>query len=368
MRKFLNLLQNIGSGIVILLLVYGGLASDSLIVKGLCLFFVGWAFLSIIVSPATDFLKRRFPPKCPHGVRGGDELLIVDGKQVCKCNKCQENHEKQLYEVQQERKHKEELENKKNGYSSKFRAMINNAITMRENALLDNAEYLHSVEPDKFESIVAELFKSMGYDVELTPFINDGGKDIIVKKDNEVSYVECKRYSKKNRVGRPEIQKLVGAMIGAHVERGFFVTTSHFTNTAIEYAKACKVTLIDLESLTDLIHEFIQNDIQQEYPMICRECGDIVTFKLFNDVESKHCTNGHTVRNIFYSVKANDPICPSCGSAFEKKKGNYSKNEYGRRVTINGEFYECINPFCKFILENDEYNRLRTHQKKHFIK
>ena len=36
-------------------------------------------------------------------------------------------------------------------------------------------------------------------------------------------------------VGRPEIQKFVGALQGQRARKGIFLTTSHFTNDALHY-------------------------------------------------------------------------------------------------------------------------------------
>ena len=58
-------------------------------------------------------------------------------------------------------------------------------------------------------------------------------------------YVQAKRWD--GAVGRPVIQGFVGALHGAHAERGVLITTSYFTPDAIGYAQAvpARVILID---------------------------------------------------------------------------------------------------------------------------
>nr|WP_257148037.1 restriction endonuclease [Bacillus thuringiensis] len=67
---------------------------------------------------------------------------------------------------------------------------------LREQA---NREYLEKMDPRKFEYLIADLFNSRGYQAQVTPGSNDGGKDIILWKDDEVKFVEVKRYTKESR-------------------------------------------------------------------------------------------------------------------------------------------------------------------------
>lgn len=89
--------------------------------------------------------------------------------------------------------------------------------------LLTEVEHLS---PRQFEFFVAELFKLQGYNAIVTPPTSDGGKDIILKdKYGAISFVECKRYSKDNCVGREICQKLLGAVYMCNAQEGIIVTT-----------------------------------------------------------------------------------------------------------------------------------------------
>ena len=59
-------------------------------------------------------------------------------------------------------------------------------------------------------------------------------------------------------IGRPEIQKFVGALHGQRAKKGVFITTSSFSKGAIDYVKVIdpKVILIDGETLTNLMIEY----------------------------------------------------------------------------------------------------------------
>jgi restriction system protein len=65
----------------------------------------------------------------------------------------------------------------------------------------------------------------------------------------DIIYIQAKRWQ--NPVGRPEIQKFVGALVGQRAKKGVFITTSTFTKEAVAYAESIenKVVLIDCYQL-----------------------------------------------------------------------------------------------------------------------
>ena len=80
----------------------------------------------------------------------------------------------------------------------------------------------------------------------------DEGIDGIIKEDKlglDIIYIQAKRWQ--NPVGRPEIQKFVGALVGQRAKKGVFITTSTFTKEAVAYAESIenKVVLIDNHQL-----------------------------------------------------------------------------------------------------------------------
>lgn len=84
----------------------------------------------------------------------------------------------------------------------------------------------------------------------------DGGIDGIIKEDRlglDTIYIQAKRWQ--GNVGRPEIQKFVGALQGQRARKGVFITTSSFTADAIDYASRIdiKVVLIDGRQLANLM-------------------------------------------------------------------------------------------------------------------
>ncbi|MBK9020279.1 MAG: restriction endonuclease [Sulfuritalea sp.] len=122
-----------------------------------------------------------------------------------------------------------------------------------------------SCSPTFFERLVVELLVKMGYGGsrrdagERIGQSGDGGIDGIIKEDRlglDTIYIQAKRWQ--GSVGRPEIQKFVGALQGQRAKKGVFITTSSYTAEAIDYASRIdtKVVLIDGQLLANLMMDF----------------------------------------------------------------------------------------------------------------
>jgi len=119
--------------------------------------------------------------------------------------------------------------------------------------------------PSFFERLVVELLVNMGYGgsrreaARAVGQTGDEGIDGIIDEDRlgiDAIYIQAKRWE--NSVGRPEIQKFVGALMGKRVRKGIFITTSIFTSEAINYAANIefKVVLVDGKRLADLMIDY----------------------------------------------------------------------------------------------------------------
>jgi restriction system protein len=130
------------------------------------------------------------------------------------------------------------------------------------NEVLSRVKKIH---PSNFENLVVELLVKMGYGgtvddaAKTTKYRGDEGIDGIIKEDKlglDVIYIQAKRWE--NVIGRPEVQKFVGALAGQRAKKGVFITTSHFTREAIDYAAQMdtKIVLIDGEKLSQLMIDY----------------------------------------------------------------------------------------------------------------
>jgi restriction system protein len=116
-----------------------------------------------------------------------------------------------------------------------------------------------------FEQLVLQLLLKMGYGNyregagESTGKPGDEGIDGVINEDRlglDVLYLQAKRWD--GTVGRPEIQRFVGALHGKRAKKGVFITTGVFSADAAAYVDHIdpKVVLIDGRRLAELMIDF----------------------------------------------------------------------------------------------------------------
>ena len=133
---------------------------------------------------------------------------------------------------------------------------------IRNNLASDLIQQIMECSPSFFERMVVDLLVKMGYGGTRTDAgqavgqSGDGGIDGIINEDRlglDVIYIQAKRWE--GPVGRPEIQKFVGALQGQRAKKGIFITTSSFSKQAVDYASRIEsnIVLIDGETLAKLM-------------------------------------------------------------------------------------------------------------------
>lgn len=136
---------------------------------------------------------------------------------------------------------------------------------LRDALAIELLERIKNVSPSRFEELVVELLVKMGYGGtqedagQVVGKSGDGGIDGIINEDRlglDVIYIQAKRWEAD--VGRPEIQKFVGALAGNKASKGVFITSSGFSKGAAEYASQVnhRVVLIDGPMLAELMMDF----------------------------------------------------------------------------------------------------------------
>jgi restriction system protein len=117
---------------------------------------------------------------------------------------------------------------------------------------VSDRDALFQLSPRELERMVAALYRSLGYGVQLTPASKDGGRDVIITRNNPGNYdlalVECKAYVKS--VGVRIARELLGVVSDEKVNRGVIVTTGFFTQGAKDLAgRNPRLELVDGDSL-----------------------------------------------------------------------------------------------------------------------
>ena len=122
------------------------------------------------------------------------------------------------------------------------------------------AEVLNQT-PAFFEQLVVDLMKAMNYgEGFVTKYSGDDGIDGIIHEDQlgfNLIYIQAKRWKPDVTIGKPELQKFAGAMMGPpRVEKGLFITTAKFSPKAKDFANAQHIILVDGKRLTELMIEY----------------------------------------------------------------------------------------------------------------
>lgn len=138
-------------------------------------------------------------------------------------------------------------------------------LTIRKNLAAEVLERVKSCTPRFFEHLVVDLLLKMGYgragggSGERVGQAGDEGIDGIISEDRlglEMVYLQAKRWE--GTVGRPEIQKFVGALHGKRARKGVFITTGSFSADAAAYVQTIdpKVALVDGKQLAEYMIDF----------------------------------------------------------------------------------------------------------------
>jgi restriction system protein len=168
----------------------------------------------------------------------------------------------------------------------------------RKGELLDSQTSIDSIRslPWKdFELLVSEAYRRKGYSVEERGAGGpDGGVDLVLRKDNQMTYVQCKHWRNES-VGVSIVRELYGVMAAERANRGIVVTSGGYTPDALDFARGNPLELIDGPRLVQLI-----SDVQRKTSglpgksedMQCPQCGSSMILRT-----AKH---GHTIGKQFW--------------------------------------------------------------------
>lgn len=136
--------------------------------------------------------------------------------------------------------------------------------SIRAGLASDLLEQVKAASPRFFEQLVVELLLKMGYGRaggtgEAIGRSGDEGIDGVIAEDRlglEMVYLQAKRWE--GTVGRPEIQKFVGALHGQRARKGVFITTGTFSSEAVNYVRTIdpRIALVDGVQLAQFMIDY----------------------------------------------------------------------------------------------------------------
>ncbi|MFB6159539.1 MAG: restriction endonuclease [Candidatus Nanohalobium sp.] len=111
--------------------------------------------------------------------------------------------------------------------------------------------------PTEFEYFIGYLFQEKGFDVEVTQQSNDYGVDVIAEDEESKIAIQVKRKKPGNKVGSKTVRESLGSLHKYNADEALIVTSSSFTNPAIEQGKDSPIKLWDRSILKDEIEKVI---------------------------------------------------------------------------------------------------------------
>ena len=138
--------------------------------------------------------------------------------------------------------------------------------SLQEQLASDLLESVKSVSPARFEELVLDLLKKMGYGVgQRLGGSGDGGIDGIITQDRlgfEKVYVQAKRWTA-SLVGEPEIRNFSGSLDPHGATKGVFITTARFSETARQTAELAKRNNKDIRLVDgpEMARMMIEHDV-----------------------------------------------------------------------------------------------------------
>jgi restriction system protein len=183
--------------------------------------------------------------------------------------------------------------------------------SLRSRSLLDTqtgVDSLRDLPWKSFEDVLAEAYRRQGYHVkEMLDSGADGGVDLVLRKDEQVVVVQCKRWRGKP-VPVQVVRELYGVMIDQRASAAKIVATTSFTPEAIVFAKGKPIELVDSKALLRLVR-----DVQTSGRLAISSGGP------------DHLT----------------PTCPSCSTPMVLREAR-------RGVYAGQKFWGCVNyPNCR---------------------
>ncbi|MCR2830445.1 restriction endonuclease [Acidithiobacillus ferrooxidans] len=133
---------------------------------------------------------------------------------------------------------------------------------------LDQRPNLMDLTPNEFESLITNLFQSMGLETRLTQASRDGGVDCVAFDSRPIFggkvVIQAKRY--KNTVGVSAVRDLFGTMQNEGASKGILVTTSGYGKASFEFADGKPIELLSGSNLLYLLNEYADIDAKIVMP------------------------------------------------------------------------------------------------------
>ena len=117
----------------------------------------------------------------------------------------------------------------------------------------NSLDRLRALSPSEFESLIAKVFSSLGWSIEITGRPGDGGIDLVLTRPGEKAIAQCKRFV--GTVGQSVVRDFFGALVHSGATRGYLVSTGLFSLSALAWAHGKEIVLVDGPDLVSALDQ-----------------------------------------------------------------------------------------------------------------
>jgi type III restriction enzyme len=114
-------------------------------------------------------------------------------------------------------------------------------------------EYWRSLDGEAFERELAAVYNGLGYQIRRTPSSGDGGVDLILRKGDETTVVQCK--ARRDKIGISTARELSASIVDFKAHRGVIACFEGVTQPTVEYISDKPIEVIDLNDIIRLADE-----------------------------------------------------------------------------------------------------------------
>lgn len=140
-----------------------------------------------------------------------------------------------------------------------------------------NIQTVHDLHWRHFEELVAEAYRRQGYRVTEGGYGADGGIDLELRKDDQLTLVQCKQW-KTQKVGVNVVREMFGVLTAHQANHFIIISSGTFTQQAVDFAADKPIELIDGPKLLALVNDVqVSPQVTIEKTKVCPKCsGELV--------------------------------------------------------------------------------------------
>lgn len=125
---------------------------------------------------------------------------------------------------------------------------------------------LQTMDPSQFEEFVADVWVELGWETRTVGEPGDRGIDVIATDGDAKQLIQAKRYGPDTTVGSPEVQQYASLRLQEDgIDDVVIVTTGTFSQQAASLAPELDVTLVDGETLLEMLDELEAYEVFVEH-------------------------------------------------------------------------------------------------------